>query len=289
MSDDRIDAVIAEFKAEESASVQEADAATKEASQETQPEEQAKDVKEELPQDGETPEEPSDDSDEDVKFPKKAVKALARRDKKIGKLSAELEHLQNQVKLLSEANNPKQQNTANSDLPPSDDDFDTWEDYQRALIRYELGQATKNQAPPEQQQFTQEQIEQYNQQLQLVERIKVQETELLQTVPDYYEIEAEYQDVIDSASPELLKLFFDLDNPPLAFVTLAKQGKLESLLEMPLHKAALEIGKSLAQGLPQPKRVSNAPAPITKLTGTGSTQSPLNMSDTQFMQWLKNK
>lgn len=220
-----------------------------------------------------------------VEFPKKALNAISRRDKKIGKISAELEAVskQNQEILAKLAKYERPQ-------PQFADEWDEWEyhnpegpkqagfdnmaSYLKAVGKYEALKET-----PQQKQPTQEEIAEYQRTVAAVETMKVQEAELLKTYPDYHEVEAEYQDLIDSAPPELVRLFLEVENAPLAFYTLAKQGKLESLVDMPLHKAALEIGKAIAVGLPQPKKVSSAPRPIQANTGTGTGSKSIEQMD----------
>jgi len=211
-----------------------------------------------------------------VEFPKKALNAISRRDKKIGKISAELEatRKQNQeiLEKLAKYERPQPQFADEWDEweyhnpeGPKQAEFDNMASYLKAVGKYEALKET-----PQQNQPTQEQIAEYQRTVAVVKNMEVQEQELLKTYPDYNEVEAEYQDLIDSAPKELVQLFLEVENPPLAFYTLAKQGKLESLVDMPLPRAALEIGKALATGLPQTKKISSAPRPIQANTGTGT-------------------
>lgn len=241
------------------------------------------------PKDGETPE--ADDREPDVAFPKKAVNAISRRDKQIGKLRAQNEAFQAQLAELQTAATkamPAKQAVADPNQP-TEEQFDNYGEYLKASIKYELAKdQPKDQAAPTQpNQATPEQIQQYQARVERVQAIAVQEAEFLKIAPDYHDVEAEYQDLIDQAPADLVNLFLEVENPPQAFYTLAKQGKLEALLDMPLHKAAIEIGKAAAMGV-QPKKVSSAPTPIKSASGSGSGSKAIDaMNPNELRAWLK--
>jgi hypothetical protein len=280
MTQDRIDAAIAELPVVADAATEKADQPNPEATTESveavkEPEVVEKDVPKEAV-----------DPDNKLGFPKPAQNAISRRDKQIGKLRAQNEAFQAQLSEL-QATIKKSQQPAVDPNQPQEEQFDNYGEYLKASIKYELAKDAP--VAPQQNQTTPEQIQHYNHVVERVKTIEAQEVEFLKIAPDYKEVEAEYQDLIDQAPPELVNLFLEVENPPQAFYTLAKQGKLESLLEMPLHKAAIEIGKAVAAGVPQAKRISSAPTPIKPINGSGSGSKSLDaMNPNELREWLKS-
>jgi hypothetical protein len=265
MPDEVVDSILATVAAE-----QETEAADNTPELAVQPEAATEQKQPETtePQDAETQEAEVKDT---VEFPKKALNAISRRDKQIGKLRAQNEVFQAQLAELQASVQKVQpaQRAVVDPNQPQEEQFDNYGEYLKASIKYELAK-DKSEAQPQQNQPTPEQIKHYQQTVERVKAIEAQELEFMKTAPDYKEVEAEYQDLIDQAPADLVNLFLEVENPPQAFYTLAKQGKLEALLDMPLHKAAIEIGKAMAVGVPQTKRVSSAPRPIQANTGTGT-------------------
>jgi hypothetical protein len=219
-----------------------------------------------------------------LNFPKPAQNAIARQKHINGRLRAENEAFKTQLAELQETVKKLQPQTADPNAP-KEEQFDNYGEYLKASIKYDLAKD----APPAPKQVTPEQLQQYTALQERVKAVEAQEVEFLKIAPDYKEVEAEYQDLIDLAPQELVNLFLEVENPPQAFYTLAKQGKLESLLDMPLHKAAIEIGKAMAVGIPQPKKISSAPAPLKPINGSGSGSKPLeNQSYKEIRDWLNS-
>jgi len=225
-------------------------------------------------------------SEDDVPFPKKAINALSRRDKQIGKLRAELQ--QRDLELQRYQQQQSQKQAPDSDVP-NEDSFDNYGDYLKAIARYEakqeLAQGTKQQ---------QEQQRSASQQAWIAERqdyVAVKAQEAIDSVPDFQQVMSENVDIVESFPPHIEHLFLEADNAALAFYALAKEGKLESLLEMSPARAAMEIGRAEDRGvaMTKAKPVTKAPTPISASKGTGTVGKTLDRMSTEELLAFVNK
>ena len=222
--------------------------------------------------------------EDDVPFPKKAVNALSRRDRQIGKQRAELQQLHAELEKYRSQAQPQEQ--SNSRLPsdyPNEDNFDNYGDFLKAVARYEarqeLAEGSKRQ---------QEQAQSYQEQQWVAKReqeIADLASEAAANIPDFGQTIAEFADVIDSFPPQLERLFLECEAPHLAIFALAKEGKLESLFQMTPYRAAMEIGRAQDRGiaLSQRKPITKAPTPINSARGTGPTGKSLADMDAAEM------
>jgi len=214
---------------------------------------------------------PETDSNEDgeVEFPKKAVNALNRKDKKINKLRAQMRELEAQL-------NKSPEETGKD--PVNEDDYETYGDFMNAkveaLVEQRLQQSQSDmqtQQLKQQQEALQAQRDQY-----IVEQAK----EVSETLTDLPQVWEQNAQLLDSLPKEVADIFYNIDNAPAAIYTLAKEGKLESLMYTNPSVAAYEIVNAQNRGMellskPQTK-VSQAPAPIEKARGTGSVKKQLS-------------
>lgn len=231
---------------------------------------------------------PEDDSqkaesdDDSVTFPKKAINALSRRDKTIGKLRAELAALK--AAQVAQPTPQAQQIPQNikSDGAPREEDFDNYGDYLKASFKYDLQQEqAKTKAEAQSQQET------YKEQLWKAER----EQAIIQSfdghkqaLPDFEQVVASFVDVADEFSPEIENIFYSADDPALAFYNLAKEGKLEALATMSPYQVMREVALAEMKK-PQVNRVTNAPNPIKPVQGRGSVSKDVgSMSGEELLK-----
>mgnify|MGYP001547769859 CR=1 FL=1 len=218
----------------------------------------------------------SDDSEagqqEEVEFPKKAINALNRKNKQINKLRAQMRELEAK---LNEQPNVSEAKEINSD------DFENYGDYINAQVEALVEQKTKqSQADMHKQQLTQQQEYLKAQRDQFIIE---QAQEMSQTLTDLPDVWSQNAQTLDSLPEQISDIFYNIENAPAAIYTLAKEGKLESLMYMNPAVAAYEIINAQNKGLelfskPQ-KRVSQAPTPISKAKGTGSFKKQLTPKD----------
>lgn len=213
----------------------------------------------------------TDDDSDEVEFPKKAVNAINRRDKKIKKLRARLRELETQSD-----ETPK---VSQSELNP--DDFDTYGEYIDAQVKSLVTQTTEQTKYDMQKQQRQQELESVK--AQRDQYIIEQAQEASQTLTDLPQVWQQHAQTLDSLPKEIEDIFYSIDNAPAAVYTLAKEGKLDSLRYANPYVAAQEILNAQNKGLqllskPQ-TRVSQAPKPIEKARGTGSIKKQLSTND----------
>lgn len=235
-----------------------------------------------------TDENPDDAEDAgDEPFPKKAVNAISKRDRKIHNLRKEREDLHGEIAKLKEA---QEKSKESADEPPQEEEFDTYTEFLEARQEY-IAKKTLKQSESDKDQDRLNTLEQQQTQKWYDERAEViesKEEELRSTHSDYDEVvDANMDRAIAFATqrPDLYESFVALDNPTKAFYNLAKEGKLESIMQMPSNIAVVELVQAQYRGnepvkaaKPEQteKPVSAAPPPINSAKGSATSQTPLH-------------
>lgn len=244
------------------------------------------------------PNEEGQEKDDNVVFPKKAVNALSRRDKKIAKLNAELQEYRQKEAEWQRGQQRGQQNLqqGNEDnqaiKEPDLDDYDSFADYQKALTQFYVKQsqgALKQQSGQQQQQdqLTPQQVQQQVHYSQRAQHMDTIDADLSAKLPDYEQIKTEYSDVLAELPQHIAMAMLDAENGPLALYTLAREGKVEQLLTMSPTQAAAEMARAEIRGQQYfNKQPSSAPAPIKGVKGNSSRKNPDQMNDSEFDKWL---
>lgn len=241
----------------------------------------------------ETPEleAPEAEAPKEVEFPKKAVNAISHRDRKIGKLQAQLNAERSAREALEKRNSAPATQTNAQGVPaklptgePNPDYYTNYDDLTQARIDYvadkKVGALTKAQ---EETQRTQQQ-QAYVSQLESTVAAKAQS--FIKENPEAQAIIEEYADIADEFPEHVQMAFLEADNAPLAFYNLAKEGKLESLITMSPSRAAMEIGRAQAQAFV--KTVTKAPSPMSTAKGTATTKSVENMNSKDLLKWINS-
>lgn len=211
--------------------------------------------------------------DEMVVFPKKAINALAHRDRKIGKLKAETAALRAELEQYrsSQANNqktsPEQQNNG-----PREEDFDSYGEFLIARAKFELKQEQQGETSKRQQAEVDMRKAQWTAEREQVIATKVIEHK--KVIPDFETVVNESADIADELPEYIVNAFYEADDGAMAFYNLAKQGKLEELAAMSPYKAAMVIAR--AQDAPVFQTKNQAPKPMAPARGTGITSKPLD-------------
>ncbi len=221
---------------------------------------------------------------EDVPFPKKAVNALSRRDKQIGKLQAQL------AADRAELAKFREQSVQQNNNPPKESDFDNYGELLKAQHRHEWQQEQAAKEIQQREQYTAQQEEQWFQQRNQEVLSKAQE--LKTQVPDFLGLLNEYSDVLSSVPPEIERVFYEVDAPEVALYALAKEGRLEEVLGMSPSRVAIELGKAEIRGeaLIKQKQITKTPAPIEGLKGVGGSSKQLDsMNHDELMAWVNKR
>jgi hypothetical protein len=212
---------------------------------------------------------------------------LAQMRREAREAKAQAQQLQAEIERLRQGNQPKTEPKAGSEEPKLDD-YETWEDYNKALIKFEAKQIRE--AENKQTQETQKNQELTKWVDERSSRVDTRITELAQSIPDFENTLEDIEDSIPALSPELARVALEADDINLAAYTLHKEGKLLEVLRMPPMRAAMEIAKAEVRGaayLKQPKQVTSAPAPLSPAKGTGSgSKSIERMTPNELKEWL---
>ncbi len=169
---------------------------------------------------------------------------------------------------------------------PKMEDFDSVEDYVDAVATFRAKENTQ-QAPKEAVITPQQQQEQ----IWIAQReaaVAQQAQEFIKDNPEALEIVQENADTIDDFPQHIKNVLLASDNPTLAVVNLAKEGRLEYLGYLPPEVAALEVQRALSQGGAK-TAVSKAPAPITTAKGAATGSKPLEAkSGKELLKWVNS-
>jgi hypothetical protein len=261
-----IDAVLAE------AATQAPEVPKESVNEQTQTEDISQDQVDGSPKDGA-------EDDDSVTFPKKAINALSRRDRTIGKLRAQSYEKDSRIAALeaqiaqysnSAATTSKQPHVSQN--APKEEDFDNYGDYLKASIRHDLAQEQASKAQEQKSVESDAKIQEW---------VAMRETEIAQSmdthktaIPDFEQVVAAHVDIADEFPPAIAQAFYEADDPALAFYNLAKEGKLEQLSTMSPYRAAMEIAKAQSKK-PVVNKVSSAPDPIKAPVGVGRQSKSL--------------
>lgn len=236
-----------------------------------------------------TPNEPEAAKVDEVVFPKKAVNAISRRDKQIGKLRAEI--AQRDAELARFRQSEPRQEVKQSG--PREEDYDNYADYLEAKLEAKLEQKwSQTQAKQTQEyQKTQQQAQEIAWKQEREDYVAEKASEVVKVYPALSEIVQEYADVLDSFPPHIEQVWLEADNAPLALIALANEGKLEALAHMSPAKAAMEIAKAEIRGeqIAKTKPITKAPAPMASVKGSGSGPKALDdMSWDELKKWQRS-
>lgn len=239
----------------------------------------------------ETPEvEPSEtvetaENNEDL-FPKKAINALSKRDRQIGKLRAQQEQVIAENKALREQLANGASKPVVNDGEPRVEDFANFIDYTRAINKYDNEQSYKARETAQQQ--TQQVSQDQQWKAQREQTVAKQAAEFAASNPEAKTVFDDNSDILDDFSPDLQRLLLEADNTAQAVFNLAKEGKLEGLANLSLARAAMEIGR--AQSATPTRQQSKAPTPLPASRGSvtgGKSLADITTDQDALMKWLK--
>lgn len=212
--------------------------------------------------------EPTEENGEEhVVFPKKAVNAISRRDKIIAKERATRAALEAEIAQLRQLQAQPQKQPVQSDAP-TEEQFETYGEYLEAKVLHKIKLEQEAQGKAQQEQAVTAKVQEWAAQREGDIYQKAQS--YAGEIPDFSSVMTEYADVADMLPEHVVNAFYEADDAALAFYNLAKEGKLESLMNMSPARAAMEIGLA-QQKRPSINRVSNAPEPMKAATGTAKT------------------
>lgn len=290
MTDDAIDAIIAEaFTAPANAQPQ-ADA-PKIAETEELPQETTEGGESDK-SDAEPPEDP---------FPKKAVRAISRRDKKIGKLQAELDQARREASELRSRAAPA---AIEAGKAPEESEFETYGEYLAAVARHEARKEfteSRSKADAERAESAEAEAKSKEQEIKEERRAAIDENHIaaVAAFPDFEKLFEKNATLIGAdgvaripVSSNLRSALEESDNGAFALYSIWKDGVLDEMNELSLAKAAMMVRdhERKALELSKPNKISSAPEPASYSRGAAASASkPLDrMTPDEIREWLRS-
>lgn len=279
---DAVNSVVGKGKVADKKSVSEESDESAKATEESETSEESEDQVE-----SEESEE-NEESEDEVK-PKKPLKGFKRtivkKDKEIAALRAELAK-KNEAK-VDQAVVPKTSD-ADAEKEPNIDDFATYGEYNRALIKFEARQLIKAEKAEEAKKAAQENLE--NESKKAQDKFAKQYAEFSKTVDDLEETMDSVSDI--TLAPVLQAALADSDIAPEILYHLAKnRDELERINELSPVAIAREIGKIEAKLEKAPpkkevveKKQTKAPPPVTPIGSKSSSSLKKDINDPNLSQ-----
>lgn len=248
-------------------------------------------------------------------WPKTAVNAMARRDRKLNQLRARDADRESKLsdaafleQRLADLKGGKKPAGTAPQVDPNDPEpeitkYDDWDKYQNDLRAWDKRQVTREVKGSLTETTKTEQAE--AQIAAHVDKARAKADEVIATNPEFLDIVQQNADVIDAFPAHVQHALLKADNATLAVVVLANEGILEDLAEMSPALAEKTITAAQARGMAliaksegsegaepaevktpaQPaKKVSQAPAPMkaAKTVTQSGTKRAKDMNDKEF-------
>lgn len=231
----------------------------------------------------------------------KLRKAKARDDRRIGKLTAQkYQALKEADELRAKYNpTPTQPSLQATELSPAktgiptklnENNFKSYAEYIEAraeeIADYKIDRKFAEHSTKEKQ--TQQSVQEQAWVEERSSTIDKMAEEFAKENPEINSLYEEYNDVLQDYSKELKHAFLAADNPPLAFLNLAKDGKLEELASMSLVDAKVEIRLAQMKQIEKPKTKAPAPLPASRGSVAGGKR-PEDLDGDEIRSWLRAK
>lgn len=205
-------------------------------------------------------------------------------EKRFDELTAKRYEAENQAAYwrgLAEAGGRPAQAETQQEGPPTEDQFETWDDYQEALIEYKVDQRIK----------AEETKRQRGAVLQTYEQRAAKFTE---SHPDYQSVALGDHVKITPLMAEVIRES-DL-GPEVAYHLGSNPTEAQHIANLPPHRQAAELGKLEAKLTAQPAAAPPSPKPIppeppktvSGLTA-GINKKPEEMSMAEYMEWHRTR
>lgn len=231
-------------------------------------------------------------------WPRSAVNAISRREKKLAKREAEIADYQKKVKEYEEKI-ARYEPAANKAVDPNDPEpdmakYNDWNLYQKDLVKWTLRQENKQAAAAKQptgdaSRYTAEEMPVVQQRTQYaVQRIQ----EITKAHPELVDVIRQSGDALNDLPKETELLLLQSEDPVLAVLALNHDGILDDLGEMGKGLAARTIAAAVARGRElfgtgsapaQTQTVSAAPAPVSQPRAPSrSAKSGTDLPEAEF-------
>lgn len=215
-------------------------------------------------------------------WPKKAVNALSKRDKQIGKLRAELDYMRQQMQKFQPQ--PQIQPQVKKDDPPKASDFEDYESYIDAKAAYQAERLINQKLADVKQQSVREREQAYNATLDSQFQKSLDAAKA--SIPDFDDVMADAYD--EPVADHVIQAIKEAEDGALAAYLAVKEGLVDKLNQMSPARAAMEIARladraKLAASKPKP--VTKAPNPMAPVRGTvHGNKSEAEMNSDELMK-----
>ena len=238
-----------------------------------------------------------EESKDETQTPKKKKPRARQRIKKLSeenrKLKEELERLK------AQSTGDDRGNSEESSTPPDIDDYDSFDEWEKAMTAYEASNATKQDEEPEQKDVDNG----------IDEKQIIEDYEVLQDIFDETDVREKYKDFDDVVSdgdlfisPTLMhsltnfddtagELLYYLANDPDHLAEISSLEPLEQVRYLGRLEASIEAGKKPKARRSKKVKVSDAPDPIDPIDGGSKGVKSLDDDDLTYEEYeaLMNK
>lgn len=225
----------------------------------------------------------------------KAERKESRRSRARAKDAARLASAETEARLLREQLDRLQAKQPQAETEPKREDFDTLEDYHKAIATHTAKEVARQTIETERKarQELEQKTRSENESKRVGESWNEREQAFMKEAKDYTEVLAPFLDARDGEINDLSQAAKDAileskHGPQILYrLALDDAAEAERIAKLSPTRQVIEIGKLEDVVIPQ-KKVSSAPAPVSGVKGRSAVQGYSdNMSSAEFKAWSK--
>ena len=273
-----------------------------------EPSKPTEDVKEEVAEDTETKAEAVEEKEsqqEDKPLTKaqqleaKIEANKAQFEKRLSRKTAATKAQAEKIEALEKQISELSANTVQTDDSPKEDDYNTFEEWQEAVVEYKAEKKVSERLLAQKQE--EKLKEETRQRQEQAKAFELKEHEFRSTTPDYDDKQGVFNelaaDLIRQRGAEnptlssMSQVILDSDmSPALVYHLGSNPDMAEEIADMTPIRAAKELWKlEMSLGKSEPLEEKRMPAPAKSLNGTGRANKSIdNMSAGDLMKWVKS-
>lgn len=233
--------------------------------------------------------------------PEQLAKRERNRQSHLRSESARLRRENRELRKLAEQFNQQtstsQPQEGGAPVPPSEDNFNTWEEFRAAerkfyedLADWKIERKLSDRDKKTAEDTSAKAVDAHKEAR--VGEIRQKTQEFIKEVPEYSELINEYADFFEQIPEHVEAALLEAENTPLAVYTLMKEGLIDQLDGLSPYQIAMAIGKAEIRGEKYLNRntATNAPAPVAAAKGTGKpTKSFMDMPMDDLLSQFRNR
>lgn len=230
---------------------------------------------------------------------KKLRNALDRKNREMGKKTAQKHQLQQELETYKQKLAQYETKNPNATFPPQPtleqfgSDYEAYKRAHNEWVETALDRKVEQKLAKEQQEAREKQTvaEKQAWKEEREEYLRENAAKARETIPNFQAVLTDNQHILAEFPPHVVDAFLDSDNPAYAFHQMIEDGSIDLLLQAPNERraAALIAKAEVAALTPKPKPVTAAPAPLQAAKGSApSSKSPETMTGKEILKWLKS-